>query len=193
MKKIYFLIIFSAILNIKAQEIKEIFLLQNGKITIINLNIKNVFISIDTNGNLVNINEFSPSNKILPNLSSFSYQNDADIDYVDPDFNRPGSKNNDINFYDDFYDYSKGKLKSVYGVDFTYNDGFYNYLKGKLEAIGKTEFDYFDDFYAYQKGKIKSIGNITFEYYDDFYAYRKGKLKSIKGNKDHIIITIIND
>ncbi len=193
MKKSFTLLFFVYFLSVQSQEINEIFLFQNGKSAIINLNIKNAFISIDTNGVLLNINELSPTDIILPNINSITYEKDADIDYMDPNFNYSNSKNNGITFYNDFYDYSSGKLKSVYGADFTYYDGFYDHLKGKLKSVEKTDLKYYDNFYSYQTGKIKSIGNIQFTYFDNFYPYKKGKLKSIKGNNNQVRITIIND
>ncbi|MGA9211301.1 hypothetical protein [Kaistella sp.] len=191
MKKFYILLLLSSFYLFKAQEIKEIFIAQNGNKAIVNLYFEGTTLSLDTYGNLLQMNMPSESNVLLNQSTAATFQNDVELNYRDP--NTTISKESHFQYYNDFYSYNSGKLKSVYGIPFKYYDDFYVYQTGKLNSVGDLKFKYYDDFYKYQKGKIKSIGNITFTYHDDFYKYKTGKLKSIKGNTSNIKITVFND
>lgn len=191
MKKLYFLLILLFTLNLSAQQIREIILLDRGKAAVVNMKIGNYYVSINTNGNLVELNQLHQprGGEITSYATSFRVTKDTDITYTDP---QSYSSRGDVKFYDNFYSYKSKKLESVSDVKFDYNDNFYSYLNGKLSSIGNMKVTYYDDFYSYRKAKIKSIGDIEFDYYDDFYKYRSGKLKSVKGNSANIPITVFN-
>lgn len=191
MKKLYILLLSTIFYLSQAQEIKEILLSQNGKKAIVNINLKGTSISIDTSGNLLHMNLMTDTHAFLNQSASATFQNDVEFTYRDP--NSVVSSDSAFEYYDDFYKYSGGKLKSVNGILIKYFDDFYSYRVGKISSVGDVKFDYYDDFYSYQKGKIKSIGSINFTYFDDFYKYRSGKLESIKGNNDKIKVTIFNE
>ena len=191
MNKLSLLLLLASFSTIQAQEIKEIFIDQNGIKSIVNLVLNDVSISIDTKGNLLQMNLHSGDKGLLNNNTNAIFQNDAEIDYRDPKSSY--SKDDNLEYYDNFYDYSSGKLKTVNKFNFDYYDGFYSYQKGNLKSIGDVKFTYYDQFNSHEEGKIKSIGNVTFTYHDNFYPYKSGKLKSIKGNKNNIKINVFND
>lgn len=195
MKKLYILSLLVFAISTQAQKIREIIFFQNYEKAIINLRIEDVLVSIDTDGNLLHLSQFTSkdnSMEIMPNTRSFSLDGDSDFDY--PEDTALNSRfNQKISYYNDFYDYQSGKLEKVNGVKFSYYNNFYDYQKGKIQSIGNISFSYNNNFYDYLEGKISSIGNIKFEYFNDFYKHKKGKLKSIKGNSNHTKITVIND
>lgn len=191
MKKLSLLLLLANFSTMQAQEIKEIFIEQNGIKSIVNLVLNDVSISIDTKGNLLQINLQSSDKGLLNNNTNSTFQNDIEIDYRDPKSSY--SKDGNLEYYDNFYDYSSGKLKTVHRFNFDYYDGFYSYQKGNVKSVGDIKFTYYDQFNSHEEGKIKSIGNITFTYHDNFYPYKSGKLKSIKGNNNNIKITVFND
>lgn len=191
MKKFYILLLSMSFSLFQAQEIKEILLTQNGKNAIVNLNLKGTAISIDTNGYLLSMNLITDTHAILNQSASATFQNDVEFTYRDPE--SAVASDSDFEYYDDFYKYRSGKLKSVNGIPITYYDEFYSYREGKISSVGDVKFEYFDDFYNYKEGKIKSIGTLTFNYFDDFHQYQTGKLKSIKGNDNKIRITVFNE
>lgn len=191
MKELSLLLLLAGFSPIQAQEIKEIFIEQNGKKSIVNLVLNDVSISIDTKGNLLQMNLQSGNKRLLDKNTTVTFQNDTEIDYRDPTSSYTNDGN--LEYYDNFYDYSSGKLKTVNKFNFDYYDGFYSYQKGNLKSIGDVKFTYYDQFNSYEKAKIKSIGNVTFTYHDNFYQYKSGKVKSIKGNNNNIKITVFND
>ncbi len=191
MNKLSLLLFLAGFLTIQAQQITEIFIEQNGNKSIVNLVLNDVSMSIDTEGNLLQMNLQSGYKGLLDKNINVTFQNDIEIDYRDPKSAYSGHGNFD--YYDNFNDYSSGKLKTVNKFKFDYYDGFYSYQKGNLKSVGDLVFTYYDQFNSYEKGKIKSIGNVTFTYHDNFYQYKSGKLKSIKGNKNNIKITVFND
>ena len=191
MKKFYFLFIITGYLNLQAQKISEIFITQNGLSATVNVVTNNLSFSVNTEGAISGMSFISTEKILLENNARTTFYKDIDLDYRDP--NSTLSKEGNIEYYDNFYEYKSGKIKSIGDLKFDYYDGFYPYQKGKISSIGDVKFTYYDTFYSYQKGKIQSIGNITFTYFDDFYNYKKGKLKSIKGNNSNIKITLIND
>ncbi len=191
MRKFYLLLLLIVSVSITAQQIREIQISQNGKKTIVHLEINGTFLSMDTDGNISQINSNQKGNMKLNEQTTGTFQGDVEIDYDDP--KSISTKKAYFDYYDDFYSYRSGKLKSVDDISIDYYDGFYSYQNGKLKSIGNLKFTYFDGFYDYQKGKLKSINNLEFTYYDDFYKYRSGKLKSIKGNNNKIQITVFND
>lgn len=125
MKKLYLILLLVIFSSYKAQELNEIVLSNKDKTVVITMKIDRYWLTIDTNGQLVNLHESSPSKKIGSSTASFFYNTDAEIDYEDPEFDF--KFNRDITFCDDFHDYSKGKLKSINGVGFEYYDGFHSY------------------------------------------------------------------
>ena len=191
MKKLSLLLLIAGFSTIQAQKIKEIYIAQDGHKSIVHLDLNDVSISIDTKGNLLQMNLQSGDKGLLNNITNATFENDTEIDYRDPKSSY--SKDDHLDFYDNFYDYSSGKLKTVNKFKFDYYDGFHSYQKGNLKSIGDLKFTYYDQFNSHEEGKIKSIGNVTFSYHDDFYEYKAGKLKSIKGNKNNIKITVFND
>ena len=191
MKKIYFLLVFTAFLNLQAQKISEIFITQSGLSATVNVVTNNLSFSINTEGTIRGMSFSTAEKALVENNSKTTFNEDIDLEYRDP--NATFSTEGNVEYYDNFYDYNRGKVKSIGEIKFEYYDGFYPYQKGKLRSIGNLKLTYYDAFYAYQKGKIKSIGNVTFTYFDDFYKYKQGKLKSIKGNNSNIKITVFND
>ena len=195
MNKIYSLFLLVFTISIQAQKINEIIIFQKSGKAIINLKIEDTFVSIDTDGKLLNLSQSgdqSNTMEIPPNTRSFSVNADTDFDYPNRMLTS-SSFNQKITYYDDFYEYQSGKLEKVNDLKFSYYNGFYHYQKGKIESIGDLSFSYNSDFYSYLSGKISTIDGIEFEYFNDFYKNKTGKLKSIKGNSKHIKITVIND
>lgn len=195
MNKIYSLLLLVFAISVHGQKINEIIFFQKSGKAIINLKIEDTFVSIDTDGKLLNLSQSgdqSNTMEIPPNTRSFSVNADTDFDY--PNSTHISSfSNQKITYYDDFHDYQSGKLEKVEGIKFSYYSDFYDYQKGKIESIGDLSFSYYSDFYSYLSGKISTIDGIEFEYFNDFYKNKTGKLKSIKGNSKHIKITVIND
>ena len=195
MNKIYSLLLLVFAISVHGQKINEIIFFQKSGKAIINLKIEDTFVSIDTDGKLLNLSQSgdqSNTMEIPPNTRSFSVNADTDFDYP----NRTlisSSFNQKITYYNDFYDYQSGKLEKVNDLKFSYYNGFHHYQKGKIESIGDLSFSYYSDFYSYLSGKISTKDGIEFEYFNDFYKNKTGKLKSIKGNSKHIKITVIND
>lgn len=197
MKKIILFFLGLLLNYFQAQTIKEITLIDNSKNAIINLQIGNMDISMDTNGNILSLNEenFSvePPFKVVNhkksgNLNCYGGNNLQTTSDAEFDYDESNSKNGvrlksngdfSIAYYDDFYKYQSGKIKSIANTTFSYYDDFYNYRVGKLQSVGNTKFDYFDEFYSYQTGKLKSIDNLNFNYHDNFYSYKVGKLQSV--------------
>lgn len=195
MNKIYSLLMLIFAISVQAQKINEIIVFQKSGKAIINLKIEDAFVSIDTNGKLIQLSQSgnqSSTMEIEPNTITFVVNADTNFDYPDKSL-LSSTFNQKISYYDDFYDYQSGKLEKVNGVKFSYYSNFYDYQKGKIESIGKLSFSYYSDFYSYLSGKISTIDGIEFEYFNDFYPHKTGKLKSIKKNSKHIKITVVND
>lgn len=198
MKKTLSIFLFLLLTQIKAQKINSISLYQGHNDYIISLDIDDTSLVLGSDGTIISLSENGGSRKAplsQTDMSSFTVSGNGDFDYDESGrvISRNHFSDNKITYYDNFYDYNSGKLKSVKGVSFEYYDSFYPYLKGKIKSFGNLKFDYYDNFYEYLTGKIKSINGLKFEYYDNFYKYKTGKLKSVKGNDHNIIITLLND
>lgn len=195
MKKHLLILLIAFSIPLFGQEIREIILFQNSGQAIVNMVIEDTYVSINTDGKLLSLNQASFQNQniqVVPEIKTFSTDSDSDFDYTNQGNPFPLA-NQKVVFYNNFYDYKSGKLKSVNQVNFDYYNNFYSYQIGKLESVGKVKFTYYNDFYSYNTGKINSIDTIKFEYFNDFYEHKTGKLKSIRGNHKNIKIIIVND
>lgn len=195
MKKIFILAFSVMSLLASAQKINEIIYYNRTGDFKINLQIEEYSVILNSMGKVVSIQQGFPSINPLENPYPYSITsiNDSTFDYDDNGSFGSSNALRDIEYYNNFYSYKEGKLEKVKNIKFDYNSDFYDYLKGKPSSIGEIKFEYYGDFYNYEKGKIKSIGPINFSYHNDFYPNKKGKLASIKGNKNNIRITVIND
>lgn len=191
MTKFYTFVLLTGFYFVSAQEIKEIFISQNGLKTVISFQIHNTAISMDTDGNLLKMNVLNAEDFPIGNNTAITFENDGEINYQDP--KSIAATDSVLEYYDDFYSHKSGKVRSVNKVPIDYYDSFYPYQTGKLSSVGSVKLEYYDGFHNYEKGKIKSIGKIQFTYNDNFYPYKTGKFKSIKGNKNGTKITVFND
>lgn len=181
MKKTFSLLLFAITLFSKAQEIKEVILLQENKKTIVRLEVQDIIVTLDTDGRLLAVHPNFISENLQESNLLTSYRSESDINFDYNDRNALGlnSRDNYIQYYNNFHDYESGKIKSIGNLIITYYDNFHDYDRGKIKSIGDLTFTYYSSFHDYEVGKLKSIGDLDLTYYDKFHDYDAGKLKSI--------------
>lgn len=97
----------------------------------------------------------------------------------EPKIIMPPSRPYNTSYWNNFWTYKAGKIKSIGSLQFDYYNDFWAYQAGKLSNFGNIKITYFNDFWSYNAGKIASIGNVKFTYHSDFWIYKAGKVASI--------------